>query len=62
MQVQGSGDTLTIYTKARYPDGSEWYVVTRATFRDGKIARAIRFYAPRFEPPPWRARWVERTE
>jgi len=62
VEVQGSGDTLTVYSKARYPDGSDWYVVTLAAFRDGKIARTTQFFAPSFAPPAWRAQWVERMD
>jgi hypothetical protein len=28
-------------------------------FRDGKIWKETRYYAEPFDPPPWRAQWVE---
>ena len=28
--------------------------------RDGKVARETHYFADPFEPPEWRARWVER--
>jgi hypothetical protein len=31
-------------------------------FRDGKIWRDTRYYADPFEPPAWRAQWVEPIE
>lgn len=62
LQVEGSGDVLTLYAKARYPDDSEWYLVKIITFRDGKIVKQIDFYAPLFEPPEWRRRWVEHMD
>jgi len=31
-------------------------------FRDGKVARETQSFAGLFDPPPWRAEWVERRE
>jgi hypothetical protein len=31
-------------------------------FRDGKVARETQNFAGPFDPPPWRAEWVERRE
>jgi len=58
VKVAGDGDELTSYVKAVYPDGSEWFIVNFFTFREGKIARSIDFFAPVFEPPAWRSQWV----
>jgi len=60
VRVADSGDELTSYVKAKYPDGSDWYIVTFFTFKDGKIIKRVDFYAPVFDPPEWRAQWVER--
>jgi ketosteroid isomerase-like protein len=59
VKVEGSGDELTSYVKARYPDGSDWYIISFTSFKDGKIIKRVDFYAPFFEPPPWRAEWTE---
>ena len=59
VKVEGIGDELTSYVKARYPDGSHWYIVTFSSFRDGKMIKRVDFYAPFFNPPKWRAQWVE---
>jgi ketosteroid isomerase-like protein len=53
--VDGSGDRGTAIVRARYPDGSRWWVVNLYELRDGRIARSRNFFAPEFEPPDWRA-------
>ena len=35
-------------------------VITFSTIRDGKIMRQIEFWPDPFEPPEWRAEWVEK--
>jgi ketosteroid isomerase-like protein len=62
VRVEGSGDTLVSATRARYPDGSDWFVITFTQFRDGRISHAEMYFAPFFEAPEWRAQWVERFE
>lgn len=59
VKVEGIGDELTSYVRAKYPDGSDWYIVTFSSYKDGKLLKRIDFYAPFFEPPKWRAKWVE---
>jgi hypothetical protein len=53
--VEGSGDRGTAVMRARYPDGSRWWVLNLYELRDGLIARARVFFGPEFEPPDWRA-------
>jgi hypothetical protein len=31
-------------------------------FRDGKVARETQYFVDTFDPPPWRAEWVEQRE
>jgi hypothetical protein len=59
VRVEGIGDELTSYVKAKYPDGSDWYIVTFSSYKDGKIIKRVDFYAPFFDPPAWRSQWVE---
>ena len=59
VKVQGIGEELTSYVKARYPDGSDWYIVTFSSYKDGKIIKRLDFFAPFFDPPEWRSAWVE---
>jgi hypothetical protein len=59
VRIEGAGDTFTGVMKARYPDGSDWYVVHIAELRDGLVWRVQAYFAPAFEPPDWRSQWVE---
>jgi hypothetical protein len=62
VKVQDSGDEITSYVRLKYPDGSDWYVVTFSSYKDGKMVKRVDFYAPFFEPPPWRADWAEKID
>jgi SnoaL-like protein len=59
LRIEGSGDTFTGVSRGRYPDGTDWHIVTIGQIRDGLVWRAETFFAPAFEPPPWRTPWVE---
>jgi hypothetical protein len=59
IRIEGTGDTFTGVTRSRYPDGTDWYIVTIAQMRNGKLWRAETYFAQTFEPPAWRAAWVE---
>ena len=39
--------------------GDIYHAVLVLELRDGRIARDTRYYATPFEPPEWRAAWVE---
>jgi hypothetical protein len=52
--VDGSGNRGVAIIRARYPDGSRWWVVNLYEVRDGKIGHLRAFFAPEFEPPDWR--------
>jgi ketosteroid isomerase-like protein len=57
-RVVGSGDVWVIEARSDY-GGQIFNVAMIVEFRDGKIWRDTRYYAEPFEPPGWRARWVE---
>lgn len=59
VRVQGRGDAGTTTLRARYPDGSWWWIVVYE-LRDGRIACSTSFFAPEFEAPAWRAPFIER--
>jgi hypothetical protein len=61
VHMVGTGDTYTGVASSRYPDGSEWFVVSLAKIKDGKLWRAETYFAPKFEAPEWRSKWVERV-
>jgi hypothetical protein len=52
-------ERYTTVSRAPYPDGSRWWVVSILTLRDDKIAHAETYFAPEFEPPEWRRDIVE---
>ena len=59
VKVEDDGDELTSYVRSTYPDGSEWFIITFTSFKDGKVVKRVDFFAPFFDPPEWRAQWVE---
>ncbi len=58
IRIEGDGDTLTSYSLVRYPDDDDWFNVSIATLRDGKIVKELWFFGPMFEAPEWRSPWV----
>ena len=59
VRLEGSGGVYTTVSRARYPDGSVWYVTAIREVHDGLITHSTTFFAPRFDPPEWRRPWVE---
>ena len=59
VRVEGSGDTAFTSVKSRYPDGTDWYIVAIVTARDGKLVKFVQFFAPVYDAPEWRQKWVE---
>jgi hypothetical protein len=60
-RITGAGDVWTIEAVGDY-GGETYLVVVIVEFRDGKIVRETRYYPQPFEPPEWRAQWVERID
>lgn len=52
-------DRFTTVTRAPYPDGSRWWVVSILTLKDDRVAHAETYFAPEFDPPEWRKDIVE---
>ena len=61
VRVEGTGNVGTAAFKARYPDGSQWWVVILYELRGDKVAKSTAFFAPMFEAPEWRKPYVDRT-
>lgn len=59
IRVEGSAELLTALQQARYPDGSLWFMIVLGELRDGLVYRTESLFAPSFDPPEWRAAWVE---
>lgn len=60
-RVVGAGDVWVVEALGDY-SGKLYHMVMIVEFRDGKIWKETRYYAEPFEPPAWRAQWVERIE
>jgi hypothetical protein len=62
VRAEGTGTTGTATFKARYPDGSIWWIVNRYELRGDQIARATMYFAPVFDPPEWRKPYTDHRE
>ena len=60
LRIEGSGDVYTLVGSATYPDGTTWQIISLVELRSGKIVKSTELYGAPFEPPEWRAKWVER--
>ena len=61
-RVVGAGDVWVVEARSDYGDGQIFNLAMIVEFRDGRIWRDTRYYAQPFEPPEWRAQWVEPME
>jgi hypothetical protein len=57
-RMVGEGDLWVTEYVTTY-DGRPVFTVSMMEFRGGKVARETQYYADPFEPPAWRAQWVE---
>jgi ketosteroid isomerase-like protein len=57
--VSGSGDTYILEGVGDYGDDAVFNVVVVVQLRDGHVASESWYFAPPFEPPEWRAPFVE---
>ncbi len=58
-RIIGNGD-LWITEYVIIYDGRPIPTVSIMEFRDGKVIHETQYFAEPFEPPAWRAQWVER--
>lgn len=58
-RIIGNGD-LWITEYVIIYDGRPVPTISIMEFRDGKVIHETQYFAEPFEPPAWRARWVER--
>ncbi len=61
-RMLGAGDLFVIEGSIDYGDGIPVSYVGIGEIRDGKVARMTEYFANPFEPPAWRADFVERME
>jgi hypothetical protein len=60
LRTTGTGNVYTIEGSATYPNGDRVHIVCILELRDGKVHRQTTYFAPPFEAPQWRAKFVER--
>jgi ketosteroid isomerase-like protein len=60
-EVRGGGTVWVAEAELDY-HGRRVLYCTVLEMRDGKIVRETDYFSDPFEPPHWRARWVEREE
>jgi ketosteroid isomerase-like protein len=59
VHLSGSGDELSLIGRITYPNGETWHTALFITMRDGRIWRELAYFGPPFDPPAWRAPFVE---
>jgi ketosteroid isomerase-like protein len=62
IRTTGGAGTYTSVVKARYPDGSDWFVLTFFELRDGRMTHGTLYFSPTFEAPEWRRPYAERGD
>jgi hypothetical protein len=60
-RIVGSGDVWVIEATMTYPDGTLWEYAGVVELLDGRVRAQTDYWAPRAEPPAWRAGLTERT-
>ena len=63
LRVEGTGDVYTVLATAFYPgEDRPWHVTNVTELRDGKVLKETVIFGAPFDPPAWRAQWVERMK
>ena len=60
-RIRGSGDLWVAENVITY-DGQPMHTVNIMELRDGKVVRETIYFGDPWEPPGWRAQWVELVE
>ena len=59
-RVSGARHSWFVEGVNEYGEGDRWHVVVALQFAsDGRMLRDTRYYAQDFDPPPWRAEFVD---
>lgn len=59
VQISDTGDLVTMEGKGTWPDGKVYHWVSIIEYRDGLVWRETQYFAEPFDPPEWRAPFVE---
>ena len=58
-QSRGGGDLWVTELVLTYDEKKQVNAVSIMEFRDGKVSRETLYFGDPWEPPAWRAQWVE---
>jgi hypothetical protein len=58
-RMRGHGDLWVTEVTISYDGGTPMHAVNIMEFRDGKVARETIYFGESWNPPAWRAQWVE---
>ena len=58
-RVAGEGESFWADWEITYPDGRRYFAVILIELRDDQVWRETQYWAECFDPPKWRAEWVE---
>ena len=61
-RIRGSGELWVAENVITYDETRSMHTVTIMEFRDGKVVRETIYFGDPWEPPAWRAQWVELFE
>jgi ketosteroid isomerase-like protein len=61
-RIRGSGDLWVAENVINYDGTKSMHTVNIMEFRDGKVVRETIYFGDPWEPPAWRAQWVELVE
>jgi len=59
-RATASGELEVLETELRYSDGSVYHGVSIVEIRDETVLKQTDYFAQPFDPPQWRAQWVQR--
>ena len=60
LRIDGTGDVYTALVTVFYSgEDRPWHLAVVIELRDGKVLKETAIFGPPFDPPAWRAQWVE---
>ena len=59
VQISDTGDLVTMEGKATWPDGKVYHWIRVVEYRDHLVWRETEYFAEPFDPPDWRAPFVQ---
>ena len=59
VQISDTGDLVTLEGTDEWPDGKTYNWVSILEYREGLVWRETQYFAEPFDPPEWRAQFVE---